>query len=96
MRGAFGVGETSATAFSVPLASLDYWEKRLHEAGVAVERAGKRFEEELLTFADPDGLRLEIVSHADAREANAPRTSSVPAEHAIRGFFGVTPVRKQL
>ncbi len=90
MRGAFGVGETSATAFSVPLASLDYWEKRLHEAGVAVERAGKRFEEELLTFADPDGLRLEIVGHADAREANAPRTSSVPVEHAIRGFFGVT------
>src|ERR1700739_941120 len=28
-RGSMGVGETSATAFSVPAASLAYWEKRL-------------------------------------------------------------------
>src|ERR1700758_465120 len=28
-RGTGGVGETSATAFSVPESSLDYWEKRL-------------------------------------------------------------------
>jgi glyoxalase family protein len=59
-------------------------------AGIPVERAGERFQEEVLSFADPDGMRLEIVGHADAGEAKAPRTSDVPAEHAIRGFFGVT------
>jgi glyoxalase family protein len=88
-RGRLGVGETCATAFSVPLASLDFWDKRLAEAGISVERDA-RFQEKLLSFADPDGMRLEIVGHADAREAKAPRTSDVPAEHAIRGFFGVT------
>ena len=35
-------------------------------------------------------MHLEIVGHADAGEAKAPRTSDVSAEHAIRGFFGVT------
>lgn len=89
-RGSLGVGETSATAFSVPLTSLGYWEKRLLAAGVPVERTGERFAEEVLTFADPDGMRLEVAGHADAGESKAPRTSDVPPEHAIRGFFGVS------
>src|SRR6202453_1128186 len=72
-RGSLGVGETSATAFSVPLASLEFWENRLLSAGIPAERTGERFEEEALSFADPDGLRLEIVGHADAGEAKTPR-----------------------
>ena len=88
-RGSLGVGETSATAFSIPSASVNFWEKRLAETGIKAERA-VRLEEEVLSFADPDGVRLEIVGHADAGEAKAPRTSDVAAEHAIRGFFGVT------
>ena len=35
-------------------------------------------------------MKLEIVGHADAHSANASRYADVPAEHAIRGFFGVT------
>jgi len=89
-RGSAGVGEVTQTAFSVPLSSLDYWEKRLVDDGQLVERSGKRFEEEVLTFPDPDGMKIEIVGHADAGVANGSRFSSVPAEHAIRGFFGVT------
>jgi glyoxalase family protein len=89
-RGSLGVGETCATAFSVPHSSLAFWEKRLLGAGIPVERTGERFEEEVLSFADPDGMRLEIVGHADAGEAKAPRTSDISPEHAIRGFFGVT------
>ena len=89
-RGLAGVGEVTKTAFSVPLASIDYWELRLQNEGVLVERTGKRFDEEVLTFADPDGMKIEIVGHTDAAQSNASRYASVPAEHAIRGFFGVT------
>jgi glyoxalase family protein len=78
------------TAFSVPLASIPYWEHRLKEKGVLVEHTGKRFEEDVLTFPDPDGMKIEVVGHADAGEVKAPRFADVPAEHAIRGFFGVT------
>jgi glyoxalase family protein len=49
----------------------------------------------VLTFPDPDGMKIEIVAHADAGEANAPRFASIPPEHAIRGFFGVTLLEKQ-
>ena len=35
-------------------------------------------------------MKLEIVGHADAAPANASRFADVPAEHAIRGFYGVT------
>jgi glyoxalase family protein len=89
-RGLSGAGEVARTAFSVPLASVDYWEKRLLENGVLVERTGRRFEEEVLTFPDPDGMKLEIVGHADAAPSNPSRFADVPSEHAIRGFFGVT------
>ena len=89
-RGLTGVGEVTKTAFSVPLSSLDYWIQRLGDQKVLVERSGRRFEEEVLTVVDPDGMQLEIIAHADAGAANAPRFASVPSEHAIRGFFGVT------
>jgi len=89
-RGHAGAGEVAKTAFSVPLDSIDYWEKRLLNFNVSVERTGKRFNEEVLTFPDPDGMRIEIVGHADAGAANPSRHADVPEEHAIRGFFGVT------
>ena len=94
-RGTAGVGETVRTAFSVPLSSIDYWEKRLNDNHLLVERTGRRFDEEVLTFPDPDGMKIEIVGHADAApvdpvQSNAPRYADVPPEHAIRGFFGVT------
>src|ERR1700748_1210921 len=38
-RGIVGVGETAATAFSVPRSSLAFWEERLSAKGVTVERA---------------------------------------------------------
>ena len=90
LRGRVGAGETIATAFSVPLSSLPYWEERLRANGVAVERSGKRFEEDVLAFADPDGMKIEIVGHEGAVAAKAPRYSDVPPEHALRGFYGVT------
>ncbi len=90
-RGSIGVGETAATAFSVPLESILFWEQHLLASGVPVEHTGKRFNEDVLAFADPDGMRLEIVGHAEAGPANPSRfATNIPAAHAIRGFFGVT------
>jgi glyoxalase family protein len=89
-RGLAGVGEVTKTAFSVPLESMDFWSKRLNEAGLFVEETGTRFQERVLTFADPDGMKIEIVGHVDAGTVKVPRFSKVPPQHAIRGFFGVT------
>ena len=95
-RGLAGAGEVTHTAFSIPAHSLDYWHSRLTAQGVLVERTGQRFSEQVLTLADPDGMKIELVAHADAPAANPPRTADVPAEHAIRGFFGVTMLQREL
>src|SRR5215468_7103151 len=52
-KGQPGTGETTRTAFSVPLASLPYWHDRLKANGIRFEETGKRFDEEVLTLLDP-------------------------------------------
>jgi glyoxalase family protein len=50
----------------------------------------KRFEsEQVITFHDPDGLELELVSHksAEERTANIWIEGPIPIEHAIRAFI---------
>jgi len=100
-RGHAGAGEVTHTAFSVPVGSLDYWEKRLAEHGALAERTGKRFlqssaPEEVLTLSDPDGMKLELIAHAKAPAITPARYADVPAEYALRGFFGVTMLEVDL
>ncbi len=95
-RGLAGAGETTHTAYSIPLTSLDYWHHRLTAAGVLVEKTGRRFDEEVLTFADPDGMKLELIALAGVAAAHPARYADVPAEHAVRGFHGVTLLETSL
>jgi glyoxalase family protein len=83
-----GRGQATATAFAVPEGSLDYWRARFDDRGVDHGETTERFGERVLPFADPDDQPLELVeSDSDV----APWTDGgVPAEHAIRGFHGVT------
>jgi glyoxalase family protein len=89
-RGSVGAGEVTHTAFSIPSGSLAFWEQRLVQTHIVFSRSPRRFDEEVLTVADPDGMQIELVAHAAASVVHAPRFSDVPAEHAVRGFFGVT------
>lgn len=93
-RGTAGAGEVTHTAFSVPAASIAYWEQRLAAKNVAVESKQERMGETVLTFSDPDGMKIELVGHAEQSVLKAPRFADVPVEHAIRGFFGVTMLER--
>jgi glyoxalase family protein len=85
-----GTGEVEATAFAVGPESTGYWLERLKAHGVRVERAPRRFGEEVIRFSDPDGLWLELVA-APAEAGVEPWSGSpVPAEHSIRGFRGAS------
>ena len=89
-RGRPGTGQAYATAFSVPAGALSFWQERFTKLGVKQEPVEKRFNDEVLPFADPDGLRLELVATAEA-DGRAPATAKdVPAEFAIRGFHSST------
>jgi glyoxalase family protein len=95
-RGKPGVGQTTVTSFSVPEGSLSFWAHRLQLAGVPAEASGKRFDEEVLTFADPDGLKLELVAHANARQVQIWAGTDIPFEYSIRGFHSVTLSEREL
>lgn len=89
-RGRKGTGQATVASLSVPFGSLEYWRERL--TGRGYESAGpiERFGEKLISFSDPDGLRLELVAGAGQWAGSAPKGGPVPGEHAIRGLHGVT------
>lgn len=89
-RGRRGAGQIDTVSFSIPPESMRFWMARLQRHAVEFQGPERRFDEEVLRFFDPDGLSLELVSKTGI-EADLGRTSaSIPGEHAIRGFFGVT------
>jgi glyoxalase family protein len=89
-KGSHGHGQVTVTAFSIPEPALEYWAKRLSERGVEFEGPFSRFQEQVMTFSDPDGVRLELVAgpalNSDKRELAGP----ISLEHAIRGFHSAT------
>lgn len=89
-RGRPGAGQAFATAFSVPVASLHYWQERLARLNVPTEAVQSRFGESVLPFQDPDGLRLEIIATPKTDPRRAAPSSHVAPEHAIRGFHSTT------
>jgi glyoxalase family protein len=89
-KGRGGVGQTFETAFRVPESALGFWAHRFVERGVAHGEIEKRFGQSVLTFSDPDGMSLSLVGVAGAELEPAWTGGGVNAEHAIRGFHGVT------
>ncbi len=87
--GRAGIGETQESAFRVPEGSIAYWTQRFVEQGVAFEAPVKRFGESVLSFRDPDGLRLAIVGLPGIANEPAWIDGEIPSEHAIRGFHSV-------
>ena len=93
--GRVGIGETQETAFRVPRASIGWWTHRFIEKGVTHEALVPVLGEPTLRFRDPDGLMLALVG-TETAETDGPWTGAeVPAEHAIRGFHGVTLLLKE-
>jgi len=88
--GRLGVGTTQETRFRVPATSLGYWSHRFVEKSVPHDALEKRFGETVLPFTDPDGMRLALVGAATVEGEPAWSDGAIPAEHAVRGFHGVT------
>jgi catechol 2,3-dioxygenase-like lactoylglutathione lyase family enzyme len=73
-RGSRGSGQATVTSFSVPAGALGFWQERLRRSGVIAEEPKTRFDEELIAFYDPDGLKLEVVAHPGAPGGESPMT----------------------
>jgi glyoxalase family protein len=84
-RGRAGAGMVHTVVFRVASAdSLAFWHERLTADGLA---AG--LEADRVTFADREGLRLELELDTSGDEPLVAENPEIPREHAIRGFAGV-------
>ena len=94
-KGTVGVGEVLATAFSIPTGSLAYWTGRLRSLNITFNES-TRFGAQVIGLADPDGMRLELIEHAETHAGTAPRYSDVVPASAIQGFYGVTLLERRV
>jgi len=89
-RGRPGNGQSYATAFSVSTDALPFWQRRFAELKVEHSGTEKRFYDEVLTFFDPDGLRLELVGTSETDLRLPAPSNEIPSAFAIRGFHSTT------
>jgi len=84
-RGRAGAGMVNRVVWRVASPeALDFWEERLRSEAISVSRNDGR-----LTFADPEGLGLELAVVATEDEPLVAEHPEIPAEHALQGFEGV-------
>ncbi|HEX6488017.1 MAG TPA: ring-cleaving dioxygenase [Candidatus Dormibacteraeota bacterium] len=95
--GAQGAGQIREVSFAIPPEALDFWSARLRDLEVPHDRE-RRFDTEVITFADPDRMRLELVGDAAALESRWQAWDGGPIqpEHQIRGFHSVTLLERAL
>ncbi len=89
-RGRRGLGQVAVIAFRIPSSSTGFWQNRLQQLNITASGPFTRFNEEIITLLDPDGLQIELAAASGHSQASAWAGSPVPAEHAIRGFAGPT------
>ena len=89
-RGRHGVGQIGEVSFAIPRASLAFWMEHLVLRGVQFSGPTRRFDDQILSFHDPDGLLLELVANEESERQPGWKGGLVPEEHAIRCIHSVT------
>ena len=88
--GQHGVGQVAVTSLAIPADSLGWWLHRFVATGVRHEAPMRRGDEQVVSFRDPEGMRLELVAHPATGAVAGWSDGTVPAEHAIRRVHAVT------
>lgn len=89
-RGQVGAGQVGVISFAVPENSLPDWHKRLTGMNISTDGVQERFGEPVITFQDPDGLRLKLVGTDYASKIDGWKNGPVSEDLMIRGFHGAT------
>ena len=90
VQGQAGTGETQTVAYTIPQSSVGFWHARLEQLGLSPEQVETRFEQEVVSFRDPEGMHMELVGEANLAELQPWSASPIPEEHMLRGFYGVS------
>jgi glyoxalase family protein len=93
-RGHRGTGQVTAVSFLVPAGSINYWTDRLKHNSISFIGPSKRLSDEFISFYDPDGLMVELVSPSnkseELKDTYVWKESPVNPKFAIRGFHFAT------
>jgi glyoxalase family protein len=89
-NGRVGTGQLTATSFSIPDTALSFWMDHFKNHNVPFQGPIARFNEQVLSFSDPDGLRLELVAAQNDHLDRVWKGGPVPPEFGLRGFHSVT------
>jgi len=84
-----GNGEATAVAYAIPADSVTAWKTRLSEQGVA-HTEQRRFAQTVLTFHDPDGLQVELITDDTTHTPRPWPRSPVAPELAPQGIHSTT------
>ena len=68
-----GTGQVTAISFLIPSGSMTYWIDRLKSNGISFVGPSKRFSDEFVSFHDPDGLMLELISPSYSHDSQGQR-----------------------
>lgn len=88
-KGKEGAGLTTATAFSVPLESLSFWEQHLKGLQLEWIRTKDSDQNDVIELRDYDGMRLQLVGTSGDQRSGWDGVGNIPAEHAVRGLHSV-------
>ena len=89
-RGLRGTGETIALSYHIPAGLLGFWQGHLKDSGIELLPVETRFDEQVLPFDDPDGMRVELVASGAPPEVRHWEAGPISREHALSGFHSVT------
>lgn len=95
-NGKVGTGMATEIGYAIPGKSMEFWMKRLKDNNVKILQQGKRFNEEYVTIADPDGLHLTLIIPSQADDRKPWETEAVSGEMAIRGFHSIALTLKDI
>src|SRR4051812_36961098 len=88
-RGRVGPPQLTTTSYAAPAGALEFWARRLKEHDVEAQAAVTRFGEQLLSFADPDGMKVGVGARLHQGVPAPPTGGPVPEAYRLRGFYGV-------
>ncbi|HEX5574519.1 MAG TPA: VOC family protein, partial [Gemmatimonadales bacterium] len=92
--GRHGEGQITATSFSVPGGSLEFWSTRLRERGVVPRPIPREHSGPGIAFSDPSGLVIQLLGSDN--DSRSPWTGTgIGADAAIRGLHSVSLTIRQ-
>jgi glyoxalase family protein len=95
-QGSVGTGMATNIGYSVPKGSLEFWRERFKQFNVKHDEIEERFGEQYVSFVDPDGLKLDLITPANDDDRKPWITNEVDDTVATKGFHSIVLTLKSV